>query len=181
MGKDSQLHRCSRTFCAGSRLPLLQVRGCSPHTSQQPRTPQPAQPRFQGCFHLDPEMTSLLPLAQKESSLLPKSLIPSLCVSPLIPPWPQFRYKTRVYKQTNLDEKQLAKLHTKVREPCWSLPTNIPHRDRDPPTFPLPLPLLPHSLPHSPAPSVPLPGSPTSSRCCLAFGTAPNATPFSPS
>lgn len=27
---------------------------------------------------------------------------------------PQFRYKTRVYKQTNLDEKQLAKLHTKV-------------------------------------------------------------------
>lgn len=26
----------------------------------------------------------------------------------------QFRYKTRVYKQTNLDEKQLAKLHTKV-------------------------------------------------------------------
>ncbi|EPQ16024.1 SH3 and multiple ankyrin repeat domains protein 1 [Myotis brandtii] len=27
---------------------------------------------------------------------------------------PQFRYKTRVYKQTNLDEKQLAKLHTKT-------------------------------------------------------------------
>ncbi len=27
----------------------------------------------------------------------------------------QFRYKTRVYKQTNLDEKQLAKLHTKVK------------------------------------------------------------------
>uniref|UniRef100_A0AAY5K3L2 SH3 and multiple ankyrin repeat domains 1 n=1 Tax=Esox lucius TaxID=8010 RepID=A0AAY5K3L2_ESOLU len=27
---------------------------------------------------------------------------------------PQFRYKTRVYKQTNLDEKQLAKLHTKA-------------------------------------------------------------------
>ncbi|ELR54485.1 SH3 and multiple ankyrin repeat domains protein 1, partial [Bos mutus] len=26
----------------------------------------------------------------------------------------QFRYKTRVYKQTNLDEKQLAKLHTKT-------------------------------------------------------------------
>lgn len=26
----------------------------------------------------------------------------------------QFRYKTRVYKQTNLDEKHLAKLHTKV-------------------------------------------------------------------
>ncbi|OWK50191.1 SH3 and multiple ankyrin repeat domains protein 1 [Lonchura striata] len=25
-----------------------------------------------------------------------------------------FRYKTRVYKQTNLDEKQLAKLHTKA-------------------------------------------------------------------
>ncbi|XP_025908203.1 SH3 and multiple ankyrin repeat domains protein 1-like, partial [Nothoprocta perdicaria] len=25
-----------------------------------------------------------------------------------------FRYKTRVYKQTNLDEKQLAKLHTKT-------------------------------------------------------------------
>lgn len=36
----------------------------------------------------------------------------SLCT----PPRPQFRYKTRVYKQTNLDEKQLAKLHTKVRE-----------------------------------------------------------------
>lgn len=29
-------------------------------------------------------------------------------------PFTQFRYKTRVYKQTNLDEKQLAKLHTKV-------------------------------------------------------------------
>lgn len=27
---------------------------------------------------------------------------------------PQFRYKTRVYKQTNLDEKALAKLSTKV-------------------------------------------------------------------
>lgn len=27
---------------------------------------------------------------------------------------PQFRYKTRVYKQTNLDEKLLTKLHTKV-------------------------------------------------------------------
>lgn len=35
-------------------------------------------------------------------------------VSPLTPPPTQFRYKTRVYKQTNLDEKQLAKLHTKV-------------------------------------------------------------------
>lgn len=40
-------------------------------------------------------------------------------VCPLIfYPWPQFRYKTRVYKQTNLDEKQLAKLHTKVRMPA---------------------------------------------------------------
>ncbi|KAK2510434.1 hypothetical protein Q9233_017743, partial [Columba guinea] len=28
-------------------------------------------------------------------------------------PYLEFRYKTRVYKQTNLDEKQLAKLHTK--------------------------------------------------------------------
>lgn len=27
----------------------------------------------------------------------------------------QFRYKKRVYKQSNLDEKQLAKLHSKVR------------------------------------------------------------------
>ena len=26
----------------------------------------------------------------------------------------QFRYKKRVYRQANLDEKQLAKLHTKV-------------------------------------------------------------------
>ncbi|CAL8337127.1 unnamed protein product [Merluccius merluccius] len=37
---------------------------------------------------------------------------------PLHPPLPShgqmFRYKTRVYKQTNLDEKQLAKLHTKA-------------------------------------------------------------------
>ena len=31
----------------------------------------------------------------------------------------QFRYKKRVYRQTNLDEKQLAKLHTKVSEECW--------------------------------------------------------------
>lgn len=30
----------------------------------------------------------------------------------------QFRYKKRVYRQTNLDEKQLAKLHTKVSEEC---------------------------------------------------------------
>ncbi|XP_019513855.1 PREDICTED: SH3 and multiple ankyrin repeat domains protein 1 isoform X1 [Hipposideros armiger] len=29
-------------------------------------------------------------------------------------PYLEFRYKTRVYKQTNLDEKQLAKLHTKT-------------------------------------------------------------------
>uniref|UniRef100_A0A087Y4W5 SH3 and multiple ankyrin repeat domains protein 1 n=1 Tax=Poecilia formosa TaxID=48698 RepID=A0A087Y4W5_POEFO len=29
-------------------------------------------------------------------------------------PYLEFRYKTRVYKQTNLDEKQLAKLHTKA-------------------------------------------------------------------
>lgn len=28
----------------------------------------------------------------------------------------QFRYKKRVYRQSNLDEKQLAKLHTKVSE-----------------------------------------------------------------
>lgn len=27
----------------------------------------------------------------------------------------QFRYKSRVYKQPNVDEKQIAKLHTKVR------------------------------------------------------------------
>ncbi len=27
----------------------------------------------------------------------------------------QFRYKRRVYTQTHLDEKQLSKLHTKVR------------------------------------------------------------------
>ncbi|XP_011381238.1 SH3 and multiple ankyrin repeat domains protein 1 [Pteropus vampyrus] len=39
---------------------------------------------------------------------------PMLSVSPRTPPRPQFRYKTRVYKQTNLDEKQLAKLHTKT-------------------------------------------------------------------
>lgn len=30
----------------------------------------------------------------------------------------QFRYKKRVYRQTNLDEKQLAKLHTKVSQEC---------------------------------------------------------------
>lgn len=30
----------------------------------------------------------------------------------------QFRYKKRLYRQTNLDEKQLAKLHTKVSEEC---------------------------------------------------------------
>ncbi|CDR06553.1 unnamed protein product, partial [Oncorhynchus mykiss] len=29
-------------------------------------------------------------------------------------PYLEFRYKTRVYKQTNLDEKLLTKLHTKV-------------------------------------------------------------------
>ncbi|XP_072351071.1 SH3 and multiple ankyrin repeat domains protein 2-like, partial [Scyliorhinus torazame] len=29
-------------------------------------------------------------------------------------PYLEFRYKTRVYKQTNLDEKQLGKLHTKA-------------------------------------------------------------------
>lgn len=27
----------------------------------------------------------------------------------------QFRYKSRVYRQPNVDEKQIAKLHTKVR------------------------------------------------------------------
>lgn len=35
---------------------------------------------------------------------------------------PQFRYKKRVYKQAHLDEKQLAKLHSKVRgrlPPGW--------------------------------------------------------------
>lgn len=31
-----------------------------------------------------------------------------------VPPALQFRYKTRVYKQTNLDEKALSKLSTKV-------------------------------------------------------------------
>lgn len=31
----------------------------------------------------------------------------------------QFRYKKRVYKQANLDEKQLAKLHTKVGGGGW--------------------------------------------------------------
>lgn len=36
----------------------------------------------------------------------------------------QFRYKKRVYKQSHLDEKQLAKLHSKVRGRgshlhCW--------------------------------------------------------------
>lgn len=31
----------------------------------------------------------------------------------------QFRYKKRVYKQSNLDEKQLAKLHTKVGGQGW--------------------------------------------------------------
>ena len=35
---------------------------------------------------------------------------------------PQFRYKTRVYKQTNLDEKALSKLSTKV-----NLITSIEH------------------------------------------------------
>lgn len=46
---------------------------------------------------------------------------------------PQFRYKTRVYKQTNLDEKALSKLSTKVLlfvsvEHCWCMnfsPTDI--------------------------------------------------------
>lgn len=35
-------------------------------------------------------------------------------------PW-QFRYKKRVYKQSNLDEKQLARLHTKVWGVCWAM------------------------------------------------------------
>lgn len=48
-------------------------------------------------------------------------------VYPLISyPWPQFRYKTRVYKQTNLDEKQLAKLHTKVSVPDTHPPPAVP-------------------------------------------------------
>lgn len=38
--------------------------------------------------------------------------------SPLLLCLCQFRYKKRVYRQTNLDEKQLAKLHTKVSEEC---------------------------------------------------------------
>jgi len=37
-------------------------------------------------------------------------------------PYLEFRYKTRVYKQTNLDEKQLAKLHTKVATRDFSMP-----------------------------------------------------------
>ena len=28
--------------------------------------------------------------------------------------FPQFRYKSRVYRQTHVEEKQIAKLHTKV-------------------------------------------------------------------
>lgn len=60
-----------------------------------------------------------LPQLRRRSSLLFRPLILRLCLprhpGPRLPP-PQFRYKTRVYKQTNLDEKQLAKLHTKVRE-----------------------------------------------------------------
>lgn len=33
----------------------------------------------------------------------------------------QFRYKRRVYTQTHLDEKQLSKLHTKVRPSSYAL------------------------------------------------------------
>lgn len=60
------------------------------------------------------------------------------------PPPPQFRYKTRVYKQTNLDEKQLAKLHTKVGPPpatplSPATPPLCPaHRDHAPTPFPFP-------------------------------------------
>lgn len=37
---------------------------------------------------------------------------PSVCFGPFTQ---QFRYKSRVYRQPNVDEKQIAKLHTKVR------------------------------------------------------------------
>ncbi len=36
----------------------------------------------------------------------------------------QFRYKSRVYRQPNVDEKQIAKLHTKVRSFSKSLLCN---------------------------------------------------------
>lgn len=164
--------RCSRTFCAaGSRLLLVRIRGCSAHTPKQSHIHLPPQPRLQGCFPPDPEMT---PLAQKESSLLSRLLIPGLCVSPLIHPWPQFRYKTRVYKQTNLDEKQLAKLHTKVRETCWRLPPQHPAPKENRSSSPCLL-HIPQPLPFL------CPVSPTNLRCCVAFGTSLDAPGFPPS
>lgn len=93
---------------------LLRVVVCIPHSDPTPLCPPS---RDWGCFHPDPEL-------RRESSLLPRPLTESLSL-PSPHPWPQFRYKTRVYKQTNLDEKQLAKLHTKVRESCWHLPAPI--------------------------------------------------------
>lgn len=42
----------------------------------------------------------------------------------------QFRYKSRVYRQPNVDEKQIAKLHTKVRDCFYLFPlttyANVP-------------------------------------------------------
>lgn len=39
-----------------------------------------------------------------------KAIQNNCCVWSLL----QFRYKSKVYKQPNVDEKQIAKLHTKV-------------------------------------------------------------------
>jgi hypothetical protein len=82
------------------------------HPSPHPTVavPKPTLTSAWGIRRSDPHLLT---------SILPRTLIPSLCVFPPSHLGPQFRYKTRVYKQTNLDEKQLAKLHTKVRDAHW--------------------------------------------------------------
>lgn len=124
---------CSYSF-------LLRVAVCTPHSGPTPLCPPSGD---WGCFHPNPELIS-------ESSLLPRPLTESLSL-PSPHPWPQFRYKTRVYKQTNLDEKQLAKLHTKVRKSCWHLAAlySTPQHP-EPLPQPPPLPPFPNSPPHFP-------------------------------
>lgn len=44
-----------------------------------------------------------------------RSLVGPICIFNNLSFTQQFRYKSRVYRQPNVDEKQIAKLHTKVR------------------------------------------------------------------
>lgn len=75
---------------------------------------------YRGHFHANPELIWEEGRSIRHYSPT-KNLITSLCLF-ILHSWSQFRYKTRVYKQTNLDEKQLAKLHTKVRVPPLGVP-----------------------------------------------------------